>query len=149
MEHMKGVKIIVLGIIVFLGLFLTADYLFSDKKGMPVPQTKEAISYKNITSQELKAMLIRKDFFLANVHIPYEGEIEKTDAFIPYNEIEKNPDKLPKDKNAKIVLYCRSGSMSKIAAGKLVSLGYVNVYNLTGGMINWEKQGNTLIQNPR
>lgn len=146
---MKTVKIIVLGIVIFLGLFLTADYLFSDKKGMPVPSVQDSISYKNITSQELSTMLAQKDFFFANVHIPYEGEIEKTDAFIPYNEIDKNLDKLPEDKNAKIVLYCRSGRMSQIASEKLVRLGYTNVYNLSGGMIAWEKQGHMLIQNPR
>ncbi len=37
-------------------------------------------------------MLEKKDFFFVNVHIPYEGALAKTDAFIPYNEIEKNLD---------------------------------------------------------
>lgn len=146
---MKAVKIIVIGIIVLLGLFLTAYYLLSDKKGMTIPQTKQTISYKSITSQKLRAVLSQKDFFFVNVHIPYEGEIEKTDAFIAYNEIAKNLDKLPKDKSEKIVVYCRSGMMSQIAAQTLVSLGYTNVYNLTNGMIDWENQGYLLIQNPR
>ena len=98
-------------------------------------------SYTNMSAVQLKAMLVKKDFTFVNVHIPYEGEIVTTDAFVPYNEIEKNLDKLPADKNAKIVLYCRSGRMSAIAAETMVRLGYTNVWNMEGGMIAWETLG--------
>ena len=97
------------------------------------------LTYKNISPLELNSQLKTKDFLFVNVHIPYEGEIEKTDLFIPYDEIEKNLDKLPK--NQKIVLYCRSGRMSQEAADKLIKLGYRKVYNLTGGMHNWQSTG--------
>jgi rhodanese-related sulfurtransferase len=98
-------------------------------------------SYTNVSATQLKTMLDRKDFTFVNVHIPYEGEIANTDAFVPYNEIEKNLDKLPADKNAKIILYCRSGRMSTLAAEALVRLGYSNVWNIEGGMIAWEALG--------
>ena len=98
-------------------------------------------SYTNISATQLKAMLDKKDFAFINVHIPYEGEIAGTDAFVPYNEIEKNLDRLPADKNARIVLYCRSGRMSTLAAETLVRLGYTNVWNTEGGMIAWEALG--------
>ncbi|MBI4268112.1 MAG: rhodanese-like domain-containing protein, partial [Chloroflexi bacterium] len=61
--------------------------------------------------------------------------------FVPYNEIESNTSSLPQDKAAKIVIYCRSGFMSGIAAETLVKLGFTNVWNLEGGMAEWEKQG--------
>ncbi len=102
---------------------------------------KSSLSYKNIAPLDLHTQLRTKDFLFVNVHIPYEGEIEKTDLFIPYDQIEKNLDKLPKDKKAKIILYCRSGRMSQEAAKKLTDLGYSNVYNLTGGMHNWQSIG--------
>ena len=57
------------------------------------------------------------------------------------HEIEKDLDKLPADKNAKIILYCRSGRMSAIAAETMVRLGYTNVWNTEGGMIAWETLG--------
>jgi len=98
-------------------------------------------SYTNVSAAQLKAMLDKKDFAFINVHIPYEGEIAETDAFVPYNDIEKNLDKLPADKNAKIVLYCRSGRMSALAAETLVRLGYTNVWNVEGGMGAWETLG--------
>ena len=44
-------------------------------------------------------------------------------------------DVLP-DKDAKILVYCRSGNRSRTAANVLVSLGYTQVYDF-GGIINW------------
>jgi phage shock protein E len=98
-------------------------------------------SYQNLVPGELNTLLKNKDFVLINVHIPFAGNIAGTDLSIPYNEIEQNPSQLPFDKNAMIVLYCRSGRMSEIAAEELVFLGYTNVWNLTGGMVTWEQAG--------
>lgn len=104
-------------------------------------------AYTNVSPLELKTLLANKNFSFINVHIPYEGEIEKTDAFIPFDAIANNLDKLPTDKRAQIVLYCRSGRMSQEAANTLVKLGYTNVWNLDRGMIGWEQAGLPLITN--
>jgi rhodanese-related sulfurtransferase len=74
------------------------------------------------------------------VAVPYVGEIESTDEFIPLNEIEGRLDPFPQ-RDAKIVVYCRSGSTSAKAARELVRLGYSNVWNLKGGMIAWQEAG--------
>jgi len=100
-------------------------------------------SYTDLNVAELQTMLAEKDFALVNVHIPFEGNIASTDLSIPYDQIAQNLDKLP-DKSAKIVLYCRSGRMSAIAAETLVNLGYTNVWNLSGGMVAWEQVGLTI-----
>lgn len=52
-------------------------------------------SYTNINVDELQSMLANKNFTFVNVHIPFEGNIAKTDLSIPYNEIEQNLGKLP------------------------------------------------------
>lgn len=103
-------------------------------------------AFGTLTSAQLAAMLQKKDFFFVNVHVPYAGEIKNTDAFIAYDKIADNVDKLPADKSAKIVLYCQSGRMSDTAARELARLGYSQVSHLTGGMIDWKKSGYEIIQ---
>ena len=98
-------------------------------------------SYTDVSPEELQAMLAKKDFTFLNVHTPFAGSIGKTDLAIPYDQIDQNLNKLPADKNAKIVLYCRSGRMSSLAAKTLVGLGYTNIWELVGGMAAWEQAG--------
>ncbi len=108
----------------------------------------EGGAYTDITPEQLKQMLDHKDFVFVNTHIPYEGEIADTDAFVPYDALDENLGKLPSDKNAKIVLYCMSDRMSTIAAQELVKKGYTNLYNLDGGMQAWQQAGYPLIVKP-
>ena len=93
----------------------------------------DGLAYHNVSPEELQEMLEAKDFFLLDVHIPEQEHIEETDAFVPYDQIDDYLDDLPEDKSEKIVVYCRSGSMSVEASNKLLDLGYTNVFNLEGG----------------
>jgi rhodanese-related sulfurtransferase len=104
-------------------------------------------SYTDVSVKGLASMLETKDFELVNVHIPYAGEIEQTDAFVPFDQVEQNIASFPADKDAQIVVYCRSGGMSAISASDLVRLGYTNVWNLDGGMNAWVASGQELLQN--
>jgi rhodanese-related sulfurtransferase len=88
--------------------------------------------YQSITPAVFEQMNADKDFVLIDVHIPEQAHIDGTDAFIPYKDIAHSA-QLPKDKDAKIVLYCRSGGMSRAAAYTLAEEGYTNVYDLSGG----------------
>lgn len=64
-----------------------------------------------------------------------EGHI-KDAILIPYTEIEDKAETVLLNKNEQILVYCRSGRRSKIAAESLARLGYTNVKEF-GGIIDW------------
>ncbi|ULH15426.1 rhodanese-like domain-containing protein [Deinococcus sp. KNUC1210] len=82
----------------------------------------------------------QQTFTLINVHIPYEGRIAGTDLLLPYDTIGQNK-KLPANKKAALILYCRSGNMSAQARSTLNQLGYTNVRELQGGFDAWKDAG--------
>ncbi len=102
--------------------------------------------YQTLTIDAFADILARNksQYTVVNVHIPYEGEIEGTDAKIPYNDVNALMAALP-DKNAPIILYCRSGRMSDIASRALLDKGYTRIWDVPGGMIAWEASGRKII----
>ncbi len=98
-----------------------------------------------LTPAEYRDAIRVSDGFVVNVHIPYEGEIEGTDAFVPFNDVEKHAAGLPQDKTAPLFIYCRSGRMSAEAFQSLKRMGYRRVVDLKGGMIAWKAAGYPII----
>lgn len=126
-------KILIFGILTIGLLFL----LIPREKNKIVTENKVRL----VDSQEFSRLAKDKRNFLLDVHIPEQTHIPGTDAFIPYNEISLNLDKLPKDKSTPILVYCRTGRMSEEASKEIANLGYINVYDLEGG-INMYKETN-------
>ncbi len=133
------------GAILVLVLLVAACNAPTQQAAAPATPAKNADGYTDIDVAQLETMLQNKDFWLVNVHIPFAGNIPQTDVSIPYDQIAQNLDKLPA-KDEPIVLYCRSGSMSTVAAKTLVKLGYTNVMELDGGFNAWVAAGNELLQ---
>lgn len=94
-----------------------------------------------VGSSEFSILAKDEKNFLLDVHVPEQTHIPGTDTSIPYNEIFLNLNKLPEDKSTPILVYCRTGTMSKEASKEIASLGYTNVYDLDGG-INIYKESN-------
>ncbi|MEK9171547.1 MAG: DUF1573 domain-containing protein [Patescibacteria group bacterium] len=92
----------------------------------PKPQLVKPAEFSKLANDE--------NNFLLDVHTPEQTHIPGTKKFIPFDQIAENSGQLPADKNTNILVYCRSGSMSKIAAQKISELGYSNVYDLEGGI---------------
>lgn len=91
-------------------------------------------SYKTITENEANE-LISNDAIIIDVRSSQEydtGHIEDS-INIPVENIST----VDYDKDKVIIVYCASGVRSASAAKTLIDLGYTNVYNLDGGLINW------------
>ena len=97
-------------------------------------------SYDQISGAEAKALMdIESGYIIldAREQDEYdEGHIPGA-ILIPYGEIADRAEKELPDKDQLILVYCRSGRRSKIAAEELVKLGYTNVKEF-GGVIDWE-----------
>jgi rhodanese-related sulfurtransferase len=96
--------------------------------------------WTRLSPEQLDAKLRGEDVYLVNVHVPYEGEIPNTDAFIPYTEIMSRVAELPPERST-LVLYCRSGSMSTDAARDLVAAGVTGFFELASGFNAWRAEG--------
>jgi phage shock protein E len=110
----------------------------------PAPEREP---YARLDPAAFEERMKNEQAMVINVHIPYEGELAGTDAFIPYDKIRDDP-RLPEDKGAEILLYCRSGRMSEEAGVDLHEEGYTNIAHLEGGMKAWEASGRRVIYNP-
>ena len=97
-------------------------------------------TYEQISGAEAKALMDSESGYIiidARTQSEYdEGHIPGA-ILIPEYEIVNRAEKELPDKKQLILVYCRSGRRSKIAAEELVKLGYTNVKEF-GGIIDWE-----------
>ena len=96
-------------------------------------------SWQTITAAEASGMMAEVDsFILLDVRTDAEFQERRIDGalLIPYDEIRDRAEAELPDKNAVILIYCRSGRRSALAAADLATLGYTNVYDF-GGIIDW------------
>ena len=97
-------------------------------------------SYDQISGAEAKALMDSESGYIiidARTQEEYDQGHIPGAILIPEYEIADRAEKELPDKNQLILVYCRSGRRSKIAAEELVKLGYTNVKEF-GGIIDWE-----------
>ena len=116
-------------------MMLISLFLF----GMTACSDGSANSYEQITPQEAKTIMdTESDYIIIDARTEEEfaeGHIEGA-IMIPEYEITDRAEKELPQKDALILVYCRSGRRSKIASEELVKLGYTNVKEF-GGIIDW------------
>ncbi len=102
-------------------------------------ESKTVGEYKQITQAQAKEIMdTQKGFVILDVREDYEfaeGHIQNAICMSYLRTEELAPSLLP-DKNQMILVYCRSGRRSKIAAQTLADMGYTNVLEF-GGIIDW------------
>ncbi len=97
----------------------------------------------NITPEEVKQRLdAGEKLNLVDVREPHENaEFNIGGKLIPVGNIQSTQIEDIEDlRNEEVILYCRSGNRSGIAAMVLDQLGFTNTKNLTGGMLAWEEK---------
>ena len=97
-------------------------------------------TYEQISGAEAKALMDSESGYIiidARTQEEYDQGHIPGAILIPEYEIADRAENELSDKNQLILVYCRSGRRSKIAAEELVKLGYTNVKEF-GGIIDWE-----------
>ena len=95
--------------------------------------------YMNITAEEAKQIMDTEEGYII---LDVRTQEEYDEGHIPgaivisHEEIAEKAEKVLTDKEQLILVYCRSGRRSKIAAEALVELGYTNIKEF-GGIIDW------------
>ena len=104
-----------------------------------VAEKGEKAMYEQITAEEAKKIMNSGEEHLI-LDTREQDEFDESHIpnaiLIPYTEIENKAEEMLPDKDKLILVYCRSGRRSKIAAESLAKLGYTNVKEF-GGIIDW------------
>ncbi len=103
------------------------------------PEPAAGGEYIRIDAAEAKEMMESEDVIILDVRTEEEFEEQRIEGaiLIPDYEIEElAEDKLP-DKDATILVYCRTGRRSELASRALIEMGYKNVYDF-GGIVDWD-----------
>ena len=119
-------------------VFLLLAVMFLTACGQDKENDQGAV-YVNITAEEAKEIMDSEEgYIILDVRTREEydqGHIPGA-IVIPHEEIAEKAEEVLTDKDQLILVYCRSGRRSKIAAEALVELGYTNIKEF-GGIIDW------------
>ena len=135
--------------LILLVLAVSVSVAFSCNSSTTQAQAKstelqEAITTKNVSAKDFQQLINDKaNAILLDVRTPNEvaqgiiKDAEKIDFYDP--EFKAKLDKL--DKSKPVLIYCHSGRRSGIAMSTLRELGFSEIYNLQGGILEWSKEG--------
>jgi len=101
-------------------------------------ESTKATYHKIDPGKAKEIMDSEENIVILDVRTPEEFEEERiaNSVLLPDYEISQKASSTLTDKNQVILVYCRSGRRSEIAAKELVKLGFTNVYDF-GGIIDW------------
>ena len=119
-------------------VFLLLAVMMLTACGQDINNDQGAV-YVNITAEEAKQIMDSEEgYIILDVRTQEEydqGHIPGA-IVISHEEIEEKAEQVLTDKDQLILVYCRSGRRSKIAAEALAELGYTNIKEF-GGIIDW------------
>lgn len=130
-------------VIKIVGMFMVL--LLFTLVGCSASTETETVTYEQITAETAKMLMdTETNYIILDARTEEEyaaGHIPGAVLMPEYEVADRAESELP-DKNQLILVYCRSGRRSKIAAEDLVYLGYTNVKEF-GGIIDWTYETTT------
>ena len=127
-------------VLLLLAISLIAFLVMGCSKQAAKTDGDKSSVYQKITPAVVKERLDKGEkLIIVDVRTKeeYDGGHIPNSLLIPYDEIEKKAPALLTDKNAAIIVYCRTGRRSEIAAKALIGMGYANVADM-GGISDWK-----------
>ncbi|MGB9927773.1 MAG: rhodanese-like domain-containing protein [Methanosarcina sp.] len=116
--------------------------------------------YNNVNVKEASEMVKEDDIFILDVRTPSEFNSShlKGATLIPLTNtiglnlksdqlLETRIDEVPKNK--KVLVYCRTGRRSEAASKMLANAGYLEIYNMVGGINAWKDEGFPVVDSAR
>ena len=120
-----------------LALLLSGCTLSKTKADTAEDMTDKA-AYQKISAEEAYGMMASQEVVVVDVRTreEYDGGHIENAVLVPNESIGSEMTEALPDKEATLLVYCRSGRRSKDSAQKLLKLGYQSVYDF-GGVIDW------------
>lgn len=113
-----------------------------EAEGTQTVQTQTSAAYKTLTPQQAKQRMEQNDkIVVLDVRTQEEfaaGHIPGA-VLLPVDLIEAKSEEVAKvlpDKDAEILVYCRSGKRAHRASQALADMGYTNIEHI-GGIMDW------------
>lgn len=103
---------------------------------------------KNVDPEQAEAKIANENLEILDVRTAREfseGHLEGARNIDFYSsDFEAQIEALPKGQS--YLIYCRSGGRSAKGLQKMEALGFEEVYNLNGGVLNWQRSGKKVVQ---
>ena len=103
---------------------------------------------KKVDPVEFSEVIAQPGVIILDVRTPEEFNAGHIENAININVADSNfSSEVSKlDKNATVAVYCRSANRSAVATNEMAELGFTDMYDMQGGIIDWEAAGGPVVQ---
>jgi phage shock protein E len=102
---------------------------------------------KKVDPVEFSEVIAQPGVIILDVRTPEEFNVGHIPNAININVADSNfSSEVSKlDKNATVAVYCRSANRSAVATNEMADLGFTDMYDMQGGIIDWEAAGGPVV----
>jgi thioredoxin len=103
----------------------------------------EGVAYRELSAPEARRFIAEADPLVLDVRTPaeyYQGHLPGA-VLIPVQQLQQRLREMQPHKEREIVLYCRSGNRSTVAAEILADAGFRRLHNIRHGILEWQREG--------